>query len=49
MNKLVFHSIKELQEYLRTAPEDEFIRITVMLEDKDEENGNGREEDGEKQ
>ena len=49
MSTLVFHSIEELQEYLKTAPEDEYIRITVIAENKDEENGNGREEDGEKQ
>ena len=49
MGTLVFHSIEELQEYLKTAPEDEYICITVMLEDEDEENGNGREEDGEEQ
>ena len=49
MSTLIFHSIEELQEYLKTAPEDEYIHITVMSEDDDEENGNGREEDGEEQ
>ena len=49
MGTLVFHSIEELQEYLRTAPEDEYINITVMSEDEDEENGNGREENVEEQ
>lgn len=49
MGTLVFHSIEELQEYLKTAPEDEYIRITVMSEDEGEESGNGREEDSEKQ
>jgi len=36
MNTLVFYSIKELKEYLRTAPEEDFIRITIMAEDEDE-------------
>lgn len=36
MKTLVFYSIEELKEYLRTAPEDEFIRITVMAEDEEE-------------
>ena len=49
MSTLVFHSIEELQEYLKTAPEDEYVRITVMSEDEDEESNDGREEDGEKQ
>lgn len=49
MGTLVFHSIEDLQDYLKTAPEDEYIRITVMAEDEDEENGNGRDEDGEEQ
>lgn len=49
MSTLVFHSIEELKEYLRTAPEDEFIRITVMAEYDDEESGDGREEGSEEQ
>ena len=49
MSTLVFHSIEELQEYLKTAPEDEYVCITVMFEDEDEESSDGREEDGEKQ
>ena len=36
MKTLVFHSIEELKEYLRTVPEDEFIRVTVMAEDEEE-------------
>ena len=36
MKTLVFHSIEELKEYLRTAPEDEFIRVTVIAEDEEE-------------
>lgn len=49
MSTLVFHSIDELKEYLRTAPEDEFIRITVMAEDDNKENGDGREEGSKEQ
>jgi len=49
MSTLVFHSIEELQEYLKTAPEDEYIRITMMSENEDEESSDGREEDGEEQ
>ena len=49
MSTLVFHSIEELQEYLKTAPEDEYIRITMMSENEDEESSDGREENGEEQ
>ena len=48
MSTLVFHSIEELQEYLKTAPEDEYIHITVMSENEYKESSDGREEDGEK-
>lgn len=44
MSTLVFHSIDELQEYLNTAPEDESIRVSVVVENDDGESCNDREE-----
>lgn len=47
MSALEFYSLKELQEYLRTVPADEVVRITVITEDG--ERDNGREENGDEQ
>ena len=44
MSTLVFHSINELQDYLNTAPEDESIRVSVVVENNDGESCNDGEE-----
>ena len=44
MSTLVFHSIIELQDYLNTAPEDESIRVSVVVENNDGESCNDGEE-----
>ena len=44
MSTLVFHSINELQDYLNAAPEDESIRVSVVVENNDGDSCNDGEE-----